>query len=84
METISVRVEKSGRILIPAAIRRRLNLKEGAEVLLHIEDGDIRVGTRAQALSRIHTRLRKYIPAGRVLSQELLEERREEGRRENP
>jgi len=37
--TISVRVEKSGRVLIPAAVRRQLGLKEGeSDVLLDIDE----------------------------------------------
>ncbi len=77
-------MEKSGRILIPAEIRRRLNLKEGAEVLLGVDETGIHLGTRDQALSRVHQRLRQYIPEGRVLSEELIQERRTEGERENP
>lgn len=83
METISVKLEKSGRILIPAAIRRKLNLNEGSEVLLRLDDAGLQIGTREQALDRVVARLRKYIPEGRNLSQELLEERRQEAIRED-
>jgi AbrB family looped-hinge helix DNA binding protein len=83
MDTISVRIEKSGRVLIPAVIRRRLNLEEGNEVLLRIDDTGIQMGTRQQALDRIQKRLRQYIPEDRVLSEELIEERRAEADRED-
>ena len=78
METISVRVERSGRILIPAAVRRQLNLKEGTEVILRVSETGIQMGTREQALARIRKRLRRYIPEGRLLSEELIQERRAE------
>ena len=41
-------------MLIPAAVRRRLGLKEGeSEVLLDIDESPVRVTTRAQALVRL-------------------------------
>ena len=83
MGTISVKMEKSGRVLIPAAIRRQLDLKEGTEVLLRVDEAGIHLGTRDQALARIHKRLRQYIPEGRVLSEELIQERRIEAERED-
>jgi AbrB family looped-hinge helix DNA binding protein len=83
METVSVKLEKSGRILIPAAIRRELGLKEGSELLLRPNDAGLQVSTRQQAIKRVQAQLRKYAPRGRLLSQELLDERREEAAREN-
>jgi AbrB family looped-hinge helix DNA binding protein len=83
METISVNVERSGRILIPAVIRRRLGIREGSEVLLWIDETGIQMGTREQALTRVHKRLRRYIPEGRVLSEELIRERRAEAEKED-
>jgi len=83
METISVKVEKSGRILIPAAVRRQFGLKEGTEMILRVDETGIQMGTREQVLARIHERLRRYIPEGRILSEELIQERRAEAEREN-
>lgn len=84
METIAVHVEKSGRILIPAAIRRKLNLHPGSEVLLQVDDTGIRIGTREQMVSRTQDRLRRYVPTDRLLSEELIQERRAEAAREEP
>ena len=83
METISVKVEKSGRILIPVAVRRRFDLKEGTEVILRVDEDGIQMGTREQALARIRKELRRYIPEGSCLSEELIQERRAEAEREN-
>lgn len=83
MDTITAKLEKSGRILIPAAIRRKLNLKEGSEIILHVDETGIHMGTREQALARIHERLRRYIHKDRTLSEELIRERRAEAEREN-
>ena len=83
MAVISVRVEKSGRILIPAAIRRQLGLKEGeSDLLLNIDETPVRVSTRAQALARVRQVLAKYHKPGDDWVAELIAERREEARRE--
>ena len=83
MGTISVKVEKSGRILIPAAVRREFDLKEGTEVILRVNETGIQMSTREQALARIRKELRRYIPEGACLSEELIQERRAEAEREN-
>jgi len=61
-------------------IRRQLKLVEGtSEVLLNVDDaGVINVTTRKQALDRIRAEIRKHIPAGVSLADELLADRRRE------
>lgn len=79
MARISVRVEKSGRLLLPAAVRRKLGIKEGeSSVLLDIDETPIRVSTRAQALARIRAELAKFHRPGDDWTAELLRERRQE------
>ena len=84
METITVRLEQSGRILLPAKWRRRLKIQPGQELILGIEEDRIEIlGTRADAIQRVQKRLREYIPAGRLLSEELSAERRAEDAEED-
>lgn len=83
MEQLSVKLEESGRILIPAKIRRKLNLKAGSHLLVRVDETGLEISTREQALARARGRLRRYIPDGRNLSEELLRERREEVARED-
>ncbi len=71
-------IREGGRLVIPAAYRKALGLKPGDEVLLVLEDGEIRVVSTRQAIARAQTLLRCYIPKGRSLSEELIKERREE------
>jgi AbrB family looped-hinge helix DNA binding protein len=85
MAVISVRVEKSGRVLIPVAVRRQLGLKEGeSDLLLNIDETPIGVSTRAQWLTRAREIAAKYHKPGEDWTAELIAERREEGRREDP
>jgi len=79
MGVFTARIEKSGRIVIPAAVRKELGLQEGAEVIVRIdEQGLCLMGTRRQALDRVQRRLRRFVNAGRLLSEELIEDRRRE------
>lgn len=77
-------LEKSGRILIPVAVRRRLGLSEGSQVIVKVEEsGALQITSRSQALAGLRERIRKYIPAGRDLVEELIQDRRAEAERED-
>jgi AbrB family looped-hinge helix DNA binding protein len=84
METYTTRLEKSGRILIPAPIRRHLGLSEGSQVIVTVEDsGTLQVTSRSQALAKVRDEVRSFIPAGRNLADELIRDRRAEAARED-
>ena len=75
------KIEKNGKILIPANVRRILDIRDGdSDLLLTVDEAkrSITVETRDQALARIRVRLARYIPEGTMLSEELLADRREE------
>lgn len=75
MKTI---IRKDGRVVIPAKYRRALGLKPGDEVVLVLEGDEIRVVSTRRAIARAQAMVRRYIPRGRSLAQELIRERREE------
>jgi AbrB family looped-hinge helix DNA binding protein len=81
----AVRVEKSGRILIPAEIRRQLNLVGGeSEVILSLDDtGIVRLTTQQQTLQRIQMILNERLGPDRSLADELLADRRREAAQED-
>lgn len=65
--------------MIPAAVRRRLGISEGSQVLVKVEEsGALRVTSRSQALAKARQEIRKYIPAGQDLAEELIRDRRAE------
>jgi bifunctional DNA-binding transcriptional regulator/antitoxin component of YhaV-PrlF toxin-antitoxin module len=79
--TITVKIEKNGKILLPVSVRRILDIRDGdSDLILNVDEvkKSITVETRDQALARIRARLAKYIPEGTILSEELLADRREE------
>ena len=72
------RLDRAGRVVIPAEYRRTLGLRAGDDVILRLEDGEIRLLSLAQAIRRAQTTVRRYVPEGRSLSDELIAERRAE------
>jgi len=76
------RLNNNGRIVIPVVIRQRLGLKPGDTLLLRI-DGDVLVLESHQArIRRVQESLSRLIPSDRVLSDELIAERRADAKRE--
>ena len=65
-----------GRLHIPADMRRALGLADGDPVLFRILDGALHVSPVHEALSKVRSRLRAYIPVGECLSGEIIVDRR--------
>jgi AbrB family looped-hinge helix DNA binding protein len=83
MLTSFAKVSKTGRLSIPAHIRKAVGLERGGDVVVELDNSDIRIRTvdevvaRAQALTR---RLLDGKPAASLDA--FLAERRREGERE--
>jgi AbrB family looped-hinge helix DNA binding protein len=77
------RINENGRIVIPAEIRARMNLKPGDTVLMKLEeDGVLRIESHMARIRKIQDELKKYVKPGALMSDELIADRREEARRE--
>ncbi len=75
------KIDKGGRVVIPAEYRKALGLKAGDDVILVLENGEIRLMTPQEAVRQVQELVSRYIPKGRSLSEELIRERREEAKR---
>jgi AbrB family looped-hinge helix DNA binding protein len=82
MKSVTVNVSPTGRLHLPAEVRRALGLKGPGQVVITIDDGEVRLSTMAQALERARALARPYAPKDRLASEELIAERRAEARRE--
>ncbi len=79
----SARLNQQGRIVIPAECRAAAGLKPGDDLLIEaVGEGELVLRTRAQALKRAQAIVAPYLPKGRDLVQEFLDERRAEAARE--
>ena len=77
----STRIDKSGRLIVPAALRRQLGIRPGDRLHLRVVDGELRISTWQQAVDRVQQSLAEYRPDDReeLTSEVLIRERREEG-----
>ncbi len=78
MSEIRVKLTEGGRIVIPVEYRQALGLHIGDDLILRLEDGEVRIFTPQQAIKRAQELVPRYISQGRSLSDELIAERRQE------
>ncbi|MDD5095271.1 MAG: AbrB/MazE/SpoVT family DNA-binding domain-containing protein [Dehalococcoidia bacterium] len=78
MNRVKTKISNGGRLVIPAAYRKELGINPGDDVVLTLEEGEIRLITAQHAIKRAQTMVRRYISENVSLSEELIQERREE------
>ena len=82
MQTQRVRIIEGGKLVIPAAMRRELGIATGDTVLVDVAEGELRVRSLSTALKRAQAILRRHVPEGVSLADELIADRRREAERE--
>jgi AbrB family looped-hinge helix DNA binding protein len=82
MSTSRLRLGENGRISIPAAYRRQLGLKPGDELIMQLDEGEIRVTSPKLAIERARRILDRYIKTDDSLVDSLIADRRAEAARE--
>ena len=82
MQAVTVKLDKNGRLVLPIQFRRALGFEPGDELILSLDQGELRIFTRGEAVKRAQELVRRYIPSDRSLVDELIQERRAESARE--
>ena len=72
----------AGRIVIPVAIRERLGLTDGTELVMSVDEKGIRLRPLDMAIVRAQDYFSSLGPSGSLASEELIRERREEAKNE--
>ena len=76
------KIAPGGRVVIPAAFRRALGLSIGDDVVIELSDDELRLRSRQAAIRRAQAIVRRHVPAGVSLADELIADRRAEVERE--
>lgn len=76
------RVNENGRVVIPVSFRKALGINVGDEVVLRIEDDELRIVTLKQRVERAQRLVRRHVKPGTSLVEELIAERRQAAKRE--
>jgi AbrB family looped-hinge helix DNA binding protein len=82
MKQRRLRIGENGRIAIPAAYRRELGMRPGDELIVRVEEGEIRLSSPKLALERARRILGRYLADGDGLADSLIADRRAEAARE--
>ena len=83
MSATRAKIGPSGRLVIPAEYRRALGVNVGDEVVLHLEDGELRILSVERAIRRVQDAVRRHAGGDATLwSEELIAERRAEAARD--
>lgn len=75
---VAVPVGPDGRIVIPSPYRELLGVKDGGNVILRLENGEILMTSNAADLRRAQELVARYVPENVSLVDELISERRRE------
>lgn len=81
-QSTHVELGAGGRIVIPVAIREAMGVKEGDRLVARFEDGELRLMSKQLALQRARELVRKFVPQGVSLVDELIADRRREAAQE--
>jgi AbrB family looped-hinge helix DNA binding protein len=77
-DVVKTRVTQGGRIVIPADMRRRLGIEIGEEVNIALDGESVRVLTQKESIKQAQALVRKFVPDGISLVDELIADRRRE------
>ena len=83
MNKIRVRISETGRVSIPADVRKIMGLEHGGVVTMELDGNDLRIRTLREGVARAQAVARRLVgDGGDILSDELIAERRREASRE--
>ena len=77
-----VKMASNGRLVIPTELRAALGMGKGGSFLASLENGSVRLRPLADVVAQVQAEVRRYVPPGTSLADELIEERRREAERE--
>jgi len=80
--TETVVLGESGRIVLPASIRKEFGMAPGERLTVIADDGEIRIFSRKMMLDRVRARILKKRGTMKGILDEFLDERHEQARRE--
>lgn len=72
-----VQIHLGGRFVLPAKLRKELQIKGGDEIVLYLENGSVRLIPLRQAVLIAQQSFKKYVPEGTSLVSDLILARKE-------
>lgn len=82
MDELTVSVADNGRVVLPVALRRRLNVLRGGTIVIREEQGRLLLESVDDAIGRAQALVRRFAPDATGVVDEFLGERRAAAERE--
>lgn len=82
MQIFRTKVRQGGRIVIPVNMRRQLGIEVGENVNVSLENNSILIMTQKEGIRKAQELVRKFVPEGISLVDELIADRRREAANE--
>jgi AbrB family looped-hinge helix DNA binding protein len=82
MTEARMKINENGRVVIPASVRTALGIQAGDELVMHVEQDEIRITTLRRRIERAQNHVGKYAKSGASLVDELIAMRRKAARDE--
>ena len=82
MADIALSVADNGRVVLPVALRRRLNFVRGGTLVIREEEGRLVLESADEAITRAQDIVRRFAPDAVGVTDELSADRRAEAARE--
>lgn len=73
------KISGAGRVVLPSELRKELGIADGADVVFSRTEHGIQITTLNQAIRQAQALVRRYVPEGVSLVDELREARRQDG-----
>ncbi len=83
MDDVTVSVAENGRLVLPVALRRRLNVAKGGTIVVREEDGRLLLESLDDAIGRAQALVRRFAPDATGVVDEFLADRRAEAEGES-
>jgi AbrB family looped-hinge helix DNA binding protein len=77
MSEARIRINENGRVVIPASARTAFGTQPGDELVMRVEEDEIRITTLKRRIERAQNHVRKFAKPGASLVDELIAMRRE-------
>lgn len=78
-----VQIGSGGRVVVPAEMRSAMGVSEGDILLAWVADGELRLLSQEAAIRKAQSIVRRHVPEGVSLVDELISDRRDEAKRES-
>ncbi|HEX8712412.1 MAG TPA: AbrB/MazE/SpoVT family DNA-binding domain-containing protein [Terracidiphilus sp.] len=82
MTEARMKLNENGRVVIPSEIRVALGIQAGDELVMRIEEDELRITTLKRRIEQAQNQVARYKKHGRSLVDELIELRRQAARHE--